>query len=425
MAFNWRDFATGALEQANIELDEKSAEAKEYKQRQRDAATRNASVVQTRTSRAQQAAAYGKQALQLMKSDPDAMSIVQTAMASGMGSITELYEKLNAAANAPGQGGVLGKDDIAAIISMPNIPTTVYEEFADVSLEEFAKLTYGAKPVATTTEPKEEMGFVGKLFGFDEMNQVDRELAKEQYGGGMSIAEINQLAAGAEYTSLIPDATMTFKDRPSFGFEQKTKFTESIIGAQKDALDRNEELLDDLDPIDRPAMREIIRKKAAVKVIDLYVDQYKDSGILENTFALQQIKDSAPEGYINDLLLRHGKITQEEFDAAALAATSNGNSVPVVTGDSPVVTGDAPAIKVDPRPEGLKRVKWDNMYKGRYDPITGEAIIVTPRPDPSETRTERRIAGGRTSEVNLSAEWDKKYKDTHDPLTGQLLPVAE
>ena len=67
MAFNWRDFATGALEQASEEMDVRSAEAKAYKQRQLDAADRNASLIQTRKARAQQAAAYGKQAMQIMK----------------------------------------------------------------------------------------------------------------------------------------------------------------------------------------------------------------------------------------------------------------------------------------------------------------------------------------------------------------------
>ena len=124
-------------------MDVRSAEAKAYKQRQLDAANRNASLIQTRKARAQQAAAYGKQAMQIMKDVPNARNIVMTAMASGMGSVQELYEKLNKAAQMPGQNGKLGVDDVEAIISMPSIPG-VDENSVGMSLQEFAERTYGA-----------------------------------------------------------------------------------------------------------------------------------------------------------------------------------------------------------------------------------------------------------------------------------------
>ena len=72
-------------------------------------------------------------------------------------------------------------------------------------------------------------------------------------------------------------------------------------------------------------------------------------------------------------------------------------------------------ITARPSESGQMREKreWDRKYKGKYDPDTGAAIIVEPRPSTSETRTERKLSG-REYEVNLHDEWNDKYGDTHN-----------
>lgn len=445
MAFKWRDFATGALEQASEEMDVRSAEAKAYKQRQLDAADRNASLIQTRKARAQQAAAYGKQAMQIMKDVPNARNIVMTAMASGMGSVQELYEKLNKAAQMPGQNGKLGVDDVEAIISMPSIPG-VDENSVGMSLQEFAERTYGAK--LTKPAPKtEEAGLVASLFGFDDMNQAKRELEAEDYGSGMTIAEINALAKRSEYESLIPGATMTFRDLDKFGFEQKRDFTTSIIEAQDTALKANESVIDSLEPEDRITYRQQVRRNAAEREIRLQVERYKNSGILEDKYALDQIEDTMGADFLDKILVEYGAVTQKELDAAKAAAEAElkGDTEPAAEGGAGTEggTGTEPAAEpvvtggVTPRPEGTvdpldlnapvdadAQQEWDTKYEGKYDPTTGDPIVVPKRPAKSETRDERKLSG-RISKVSLYKEWMDKYGDTHDPETGLPLPVEE
>ena len=466
MAFDWRSFGTGVFETLEAEIDEKSAEAKAYKEREYQSALRNQSLIQTRDSRAKQAAAYGKQALQLMggTSNPDAMKIVQTAMASGMGNVQELYEKLNAAANMPGQVGGLSEDDIAAIIDMPTMPDTVYEEYADKSLLEFAQLTYGAKPTGSAATPTSDVGMLGTLFGYDDMNRAKRELSKEQFGSGMSISEINALAAGSDYQSLIPSATMTFKDAELFGFDAQGNFSKDIAQSMVDALELNESKItrerlgsEDAngeivggDPQAAVMLSKTVKQDAAKLVIDRYVERYIEAGILENDYALQQIKASAPEGYVNDLLLKYGKISQEQYDAAKAAAEGGGTAAEggaaeggAAEGGAAEGGGDDPTVErpegsIEPRPQQDDvnpldlnaptntdaQQEWDRKYEGKYDPITGAPIKVEKRPDISETRTATRL-GGRQYEVNLYKEWNDKYGETHDPATGLPLPVEE
>ena len=368
-----------------------------------------------------------------------------TAMASGMGSVQELYEKLNKAAQLPGQNGKLGVADVEAIISMPSIPG-VKENSVGMSLQEFAERTYGAK--LTKPAPKtEEAGLVASLFGFDDMNQAKRELEAEDYGSGMTVAEINALAKRSEYESLIPGATMTFRDLEKFGFEQNREFVSSIIAAQDAAVKANESVFGSLDPADVPAYRKQVRLDAAEREIRLYVDRYKNSGILEDTFALNYIETTMGADFLDKILVEYGAVTPEELAEARAAAEAelNGGTEPAAEGGAGTEGGTStepaaePAVTdgVTPRPEGTvdpldlnapidtdAQQEWDRKYEGKYDPITGDAIVVPKRPAKSETRDERKISG-RISKVSLYKEWNDKYGDTHDPETGLPLPVEE
>jgi hypothetical protein len=438
--FNWRDFATGALEQASEEMDTRKAEAKAYKQRQLDAANRNASLIQTRQARAQQAAAYGKQAMQIMKNVPNARNIVMTAMASGMGSVQELYEKLNKAAQMPGQNGMLGVDDVEAIISMPSIPG-VDENSVGMSLQEFAERTYGAKldkPAAKT----KEAGLVASLFGFDDMNQAKRELEAEDFGSGMTIAEINALAQRSEYQSLIPGATMTFRDLDKFGFDEKRAFSEAIVDAQDAAAKAfDDKVQKSLDPAIKAEKRTQIRREAAEREIRLYIERYKNSGILEDDYALDQIEDTMGAEFLDKILVEYGAVTQEALDEARREAEAEANGGVTVTATATVAAEPVtPPVEgaVEPRPVDTvdpleinppapsdEVDDWDRKYDGKYDPITGKPIIVPKRPAKSETRDEKKLAGGRVEKVSLYNEWNKKYGKTHNPATGLPLPVEE
>jgi hypothetical protein len=438
--FNWRDFATGALEQASEEMDTRKAEAKAYKQRQLDAANRNASLIQTRQARAQQAAAYGKQAMQIMKNVPNARNIVMTAMASGMGSVQELYEKLNKAAQMPGQNGMLGVDDVEAIISMPSIPG-VDENSVGMSLQEFAERTYGAKldkPAAKT----KEAGLVASLFGFDDMNQAKRELEAEDFGSGMTIAEINALAQRSEYQSLIPGATMTFRDLDKFGFDEKRAFSEAIVDAQDAAAKAfDDKVQKSLDPAIKAEKRTQIRREAAEREIRLYIERYKNSGILEDDYALDQIEDTMGAEFLDKILVEYGAVTQEALDEARREAEAEANGGVTATATATVAAEPVtPPVEgaVEPRPVDTvdpleinppapsdEVDDWDRKYDGKYDPITGKPIIVPKRPAKSETRDEKKLAGGRVEKVSLYNEWNKKYGKTHNPATGLPLPVEE
>lgn len=279
------------------------------------------------------------------------------------------------------------------------------------------------------------------------MNQAKRELEAEDYGSGMTVAEINALAERSEYESLIEGATMTFRDLDQFGFEQKRDFTTSIIEAQDAALKANESVIEALKPEDRIAYRQQVRRGAAEREIRLQVERYKNSGILEDRYALDQIEDTMGADFLDKILVEYGAVTPEDLAEAKAAAEAElnggtGTGAAATTGASPEGTvattelqpetpadvetvAKRPKAKRRDRDAKIKQREWDDKYKGKYEPDTGKPILAGPRPALDEYRQEPTIVKGRTRSVSLYTEWMDKYGDTHDPVTGYPLPVEE
>ena len=450
MAFDWKAFGAAFLGEVTEGIEERGAEAKKYKEQQEAAAERNQSLITQRNSRARQAAQYGRQAEALMATYPQGKALVRQAMASGMGTVQELYEKLNKAANAPGQNGRLGVDDIEAIINMPSIPA-VDQSLMDMSLEEYAKKTYGVSPTTQYAAPEDDTSTVGQLFGFGAKARVKQQLAEQDFGSGMTVAEINQLARQEEYTSLIPGATMVFTERNMFDTDKAFDFSKKITEVTADAIKGDQaeayikaakqaamkpgmssaEQVAAMNRAEAQAIKDL-QIVAAKPLIDYYADVYHTGKFFENRLALQTITGVMGEGYVDTLMEQYSieapddvEDTDAEPDAEGDAVEPTGpvSAAPPVVPEPVVVT---PSI--EPKPAGRGKLReqraWDRKYKDKYDPETGEAIIVEPRPSREATRDETKLVSGRVVKINLYEEWMDKYGETHNP-DGTPKPVED
>ena len=328
MAFDWKIFAANFLGEVTEGIEERGAEAKKYKEQQEAAAERNQSLINQRVYRAKQAAAYGRQAEAYMAALPNSKAIVQSAMASGAAGVKDLLDKLQTAANQPGMGGKLGKEDINAIINLPKglkaSDLVVSDEFADMSLEDYADITYGAKVGTKLPKVEDDTSSVGQLFGFGAKDRVKQKLAEQDFGNGMTVAEINRLAKGEEYRSLIPDATINLQDLDKFGFEEQSQMSEDVVTAAATDLRNRKSEWDSplLEPGEGAKLQNEIRKDAMKREYRRYFGRYKNSGILESEYARDQIVEALGMDYYTELLVEFGGITQEEVDAAKEAAAA-------------------------------------------------------------------------------------------------------
>lgn len=319
MSFDWQAFAGSFLNTITADIEEREERAEDYREKQEEAAARNAALVNERKLRASEAAAYGKRAMNLGASEAQ----VKAAISSGMTGIKELADKLQAAANSKGIKK-LGVDDIEAIVSMPNIPT-VNQSLVDMSLQEFAERTYGAK-TTDKVATQEESSVIKQLFGYGDKDRVKRELADTEYMGGMSIADINEMANQAEYRSLMPEATMTFLDVEQYKPKAIMEFNNDLAEAMKDAIDgdaaeayissRKRALGTDatLEEIAAEEQRAIdtLQTKAARIVIETYAGIYGQGGFFTNDLTLRQIRDTMGDAYYNDLLTTYGFDVEED-----------------------------------------------------------------------------------------------------------------
>ena len=442
MAFDWKAFGAAFLGEVTEGIEERGAEAKKYKEQQEAAAERNQSLITQRNSRARQAAQYGRQAETLMGVHPQGKAYVRQAMASGMGTVQELYEKLNKAANAPGQNGRLGVDDIEAIINMPSIPA-VDQSLMDMSLEEYAKKTYGVSPTTQYTAPEDDTSSVGQLFGFGAKARVKQQLAEQDFGSGMTVAEINQLARQEEYTSLIPGATMVFTERNMFDTDKAFDFSKKITDVAADAIDTDQAkatikaagraaIKPGMNPDESAAaMRNAeaqaikdLQIEATRPLILYYADTYNKGGFFDNVLAVQTIEALDP-GYVDTLKVQYSIEAPDDVEDTEAEGEAEGDVVDSTEPTEPLVPEP---VVVTPKPAGRGMLReqraWDRKYKDKYDPETGEAIIVEPRPSRTATRDETKLVSGRVVKINLYEEWMDEYGDTHNP-DGTPKPVED
>jgi len=407
MAFDWKAFGAAFLGEVTEGIEERGAEAKAYKEEQKAAAERNQSLINQRTSRARQAAQYGRQAETLMAMHPQGKTYVRQAMASGMGTVQELYEKLNKAANAPGQNGRLGVDDIEAIINMPNIPA-VDQSLMDMSLEDYAKKTYGASTSTQMAAPEDDTSTVGQLFGFGAKKRVKQELAEQDFGSGMTVAEINQLARQEEYTSLIPGATMVFTERNMFDTDKAFDFSKKITEVTTDALETDQakayiknarmeamkpgmssaEQMAAASKAEAQAIKDL-QVIAAKPLIDYYADVYHTGKFFDNRLAVQTITSVMGEGYVDTLM--------ETYDIETPDGVEDGTepTTPEPTTPEPVVP--EPITLTRPDPEDAEQ---DEKFPTAA-PFDETGIMLV------EQAMEGQFFDGNYSDKYTRAQWDE------------------
>jgi len=421
MAFNWKDFATGFLEQTNITIDEKSADAKERKERQETLARQNAALVEQRRQRARAAATLGNQAKALGATDEQ----LAVALNSGMAGVQTFTTALQSAANQRGVQS-LSPDDISAIMDMPELPPV------DMSYEDMVQQVYGARPT-TVPGPQSEPPMWASMLGLTADRDMQNRLATEQFSGGLTVQQINDMAASSEYSQIpgMEGAYVNYGEDTFFTDENAMDFRTSMREARQEVessegfsrLRNNLELQKGRGEVTEEQFDEQLEEYVSNQmdlelVLDGMVATYTDS-FLTNPVMQSFFNNFVPE----DVMARLTEGTVEpttDAPATEAPAAVEGDEPPTATSASPpeVTAEELTPVdnrRVDPRPSVRRRNDyslWNRNYGGRYDPETGEPIVVEPRPPEGTTGPSTTNRRGPT---DLVALWDRNYGDTHNP----------
>ena len=229
MSFNWKDFATGFLQQTNITMDEKAAEAKAKKSKQEELARRNAPLVEQRRARARQASTLGLQAKKLGATDEQ----LAIALNSGVAGIQDFYKKLQAAANER-EVKTLSQYDIEAIIDMPDIPSV------NMSYEDMVNQVYGATPSSAPSD-QSEAPLWASMLGLTAVQDAEHDLATEQFSSGLTVQQINDMAASSEYSQIpgMEGAMVNYGDDKYFDSDKALTLTTNLTKVINDVKQSN------------------------------------------------------------------------------------------------------------------------------------------------------------------------------------------
>lgn len=480
MAFDKNAFAAAFLNQLTAGMEERKEKAEEYERQQREAAARNAPLINAKKLKAQEAAQLGQKAMALGAREEH----VKAAMASGMNGVGELYEKLLTAANQKGVK-TLGEDDIEEIVNMPSIPA-INQRYIDMSLREFANEQFGLSKIDKAKEPEPSGSVIRKLLGLDAMSSVRRKLADTEYMDGMSIADINEAARQAEYTSLFPDLGFNLMDVKFYGPTSKSTFLSEFNDAATDAVTgtaaedylkaRRFQFSEEYEKEngEPPTLAQIAAEEkefrnelvqiAVKNVIESMAAEYGRGGFFKDKATRDLISKTMGPDYLADLMAIYSKDIEEE-ESTTEEPTNTEQNQETQTEEStqteaPNTTDQETQIPTEEGNEGLteeekyiqdvvskypsrpkqaslvrsKKVRnWDKLYEGKLNE-DGTPIIVSPRPADGGEKT-RQIPittglldspTGRFKDVTEAEYWDSMYGETHNPETGRpYLPELE
>lgn len=228
MAFDWMAFATGFLQQTAANQTEARKDARDYEERQREQAERNALTISKRNAVANQVVSLTN----MLRDNGASQAVIQAAVSAGPQAVAELATKVEKARNVYGRK--LNESDIETLINIPEGFTVM-----DMDMTDFVKKTYGLgyEGAGVSTETVERT-FMDRLTGRKMRDAARARLDSEVMMDGLTAYDINQMAAQQDYESLVPGTFITFNDVKYFNpATDMTDFSRTMSSLVSDVED--------------------------------------------------------------------------------------------------------------------------------------------------------------------------------------------
>ena len=450
MGFNWKAFAASFLEKQTEGIRERRAEAKEFEEEQEELAERNRKLLRDRTLLANDAAQMAQKAMELGATRDQVIA----AMGSGALGMKTFYDKLLKAANQKGIP-TLGAADVEAIIDMPEV-FEVNPDYVDMNLGQLAKIQYGAMldPNMKAEEVQTSDSVLAKLFGVDAMNQARKKLQDTKFVGGMSIADVNELSAQADYDSLFPNLGVNFFDKEFYGPTRASEFLKNMTDIQMEAVsgtaakqyieDAGRIHLQKMSPASefydetyasenqgvtpmevKEAAKDFLIQTQARNIIRGVVDEYGQTGLFDHEPSVNIIKKIMGEQYVSDeleLLKTFNKQDDDSVDSVptsestAAANEQAANLMKQTPTERDEDQEENPMDLQEPQAPETQTSDSETEKTTLSPEETDDEFVPIPRPESKGVIIDAIDAGG-------VGAWDKKYKGKLDPVTGEKIIV--
>lgn len=444
MGFDWKAFGAAFLDKQTEGIRKRRTDAEEYEDQQEELARVNKKAIADRTLLASNAGSMAQKAIELGATKEQVMA----AMGSGALGIKTFYEKLLAAANQKGMQ-TLGASDVEAIIDMPEV-FEVNPEYIDMNLNQLAKIQYGAMMDPTLAAEQSDVqssdSILASMFGTNAMSQAKQKLQDTKYIGGMSIADVNELAAQSDYDSLFPNLGVNFFDKEFYGPSSASEFLKTLTDIQMDAVsgtaaddfikaagkrhmkktatsspDYDEEYAarnEGVTSMDKEQdAREYLIQNQARSIIQGTIGTYGQTGLFDHQPSVDLIRKIMGDQFVEDELALLNSFNQPEENNTQLSDREEnlGSFEAIKTGMDEAEARTQAGV-----------IEQEDTQTQTPDPETEETTVSTeesteefvpnPRPESKGTIKDALDAGGVKA-------WDRKYKGKLDPITGEKIIV--
>jgi hypothetical protein len=206
MSFNTQDFLTGFLTELKSGVTERFAEAKEYREEQKELAKLNKKEYYDRKNKVKAAQIL---TADLIKMGADARAVMYYAK-DGYSSLEKVYEKLLEVEKDAKDSAGRVQFTPQLVKEIMNIPNRF--KAPDEDMQTFWEKTYNLHKEHESVEPGEDNdGYLSNFFlgamGVGAKDRVDASLDAKKYIGDMSIKRLNEFATEPEYTNIFGEGT--------------------------------------------------------------------------------------------------------------------------------------------------------------------------------------------------------------------------
>ena len=476
MAFNFKAFAAGFMDDQARQINERVAEAREYKRELKE----NAEASKSKIAKLRQLGNLAKSEISRLKALGLKDKHINAAIASGPKGLFDLSKEVTEEFQRRGMksGDVFSEFEVDSLIDF-SFAGGYGEKYKDMDAAEFYELSTAlAKPSLGSTKDTKR-GLFGTLLGIDLDDAVRARLDEDAYYDGYSVMDINEIAKQEVYESLAPGTYYNFTPTKAF---TASSALDDLLDAEASInlrIQKNEDRYNSqaIDLFDKKEGTRFKDAKSAPEIKQILMAEERNRLLLEVVEAA--VKDYGPR-YLQDVPMIKEKIGEENYNRLLNTKISNeetssqvakemkgnslidpkdiGQTVNVASNgiDHEIVLGTngnilqfkANGISITDKDE-VRAVIRKLTQEGKLaaadfpvDPVAklglGEFEVpirqskIPPRPSGLASRirgvsldydTREEILSGKIPvPKNLRPEeWDEMFGKTHDPETGEPL----
>ena len=476
MAFNFKAFAAGFMEDQARQINQRVAEAREYKRELKE----NAEASKSKIAKLRQLGNLAKSEISRLKALGLKDKHINAAIASGPKGLFDLSKEVTEEFQRRGMksGDVFSEFEVDSLIDF-SFAGGYGEKYKDMDAAEFYELSTAlAKPSLGSTKDTKR-GLFGTLLGIDLDDAVRARLDEDAYYDGYSVMDINEIAKQEVYESLAPGTQYNFTPTKAF---TASSALDDLLDAEASInlrIQKNEDRYNSqaIDLFDKKEGTRFKDAKSAPEIKQILMAEERNRLLLEVVEAA--VKDYGPR-YLQDVPMIKEKIGEENYNRLLNTKISNeetssqvakemkgnslidpkdiGQTVNVASNgiDHEIVLGTngnilqfkANGISITDKDE-VRAVIRKLTQEGKLaaadfpvDPVAklglGEFEVpirqskIPPRPSGLASRirgvsldydTREEILSGKIPvPKNLRPEeWDEMFGKTHDPETGEPL----